>query len=83
MHLLNITVTRNDIFSGVLEADTKNLTLRNNRAMGIRILLNFDQKFRTLAKKKAKEKLYMRAVIQRKAAKGHESSKIAIVMCLI
>jgi hypothetical protein len=83
MHLLNITVTRNDIFSGVLEADTKNLTLRNNRAMGIRILLNFDQKFRTLAKKKAKENFYMRAVIQRKAAKGHESSKIAIVMCLI
>jgi hypothetical protein len=68
MHLLNITVTRNDIFSGVLEADTKNLTLRNNRAMGIRILLNFDQKFRT-RKKKAKEKIYMRAVIQRKAAK--------------
>jgi hypothetical protein len=51
MHLLNITVTRNNIFSGVLEADTKNLTLRNNKAMGIRIPINFDQQFRTLAKK--------------------------------
>jgi hypothetical protein len=58
MHLLNITVTRNDIFSGVLEADTKNLTLRNNRAMGIRILLNFDQKFRTLAKKSKRKNLH-------------------------